>query len=399
MAPADLQAWVTQVRADFDRLSANLVDLDGDPTTALLAAGDLGGTSEAPARAALEAMERLWALLPLVRAQLVAVEEEQAKGRRADADRVRRLLSTAVVELYDPALPTSPRHAAAPVGPRAALTIAEAMNALVADYHCAADGVGRIGTAWREGLSRLDTGRAALSGLEQDLGPFPEANALRELLERANEAAAGDPLRLGDVLGALAHTVGAAETARRNLLARRAGLTQELESAAALLAELDRTIRNGTEALEAAEAKIANATELLAPLDPVAVLDAQPRGLAPWLARLQATAGRDWRAAVNGLVAWRSVADATLVVAGEILAANQAPLARRNELRGLLSALVAKAASTGQAEDPELSRLHGEARAVLFEAPCDLATAAAAVEAFRTALASRQVISGRKERS
>jgi hypothetical protein len=383
---ADLISWAQRVRADFEQLSANLVDLDADPTTKLLQAGGMSGASAAPAAAASEALHRLWAMLPAVRAQLTLVDEELAKGRKADDERMRHLLHAAVVELDGAIVPASARGATAAARSTTLMTIADAMNVLVADYRTAADVVARIGAAWRDGLPLIDQARMQVTALTADIGPFPEAAATSDAVQAATTAAATDPLLLADQLPPLQRALDAAVAAHATLVARRDGLGRSLDEAAAQLARIDQTIRDGTVALDDTREKIAGPAGLLAPLDAIAVLDTAPRGLAPWLEKLRATAPTDWRAAVNGLVAWKGVADGVERSAGQVLAANRAPLDRRNDLRGLLGGLAAKAGAAGRAEDPELSRLHREARELLYVAPCDLAAAAAAVEAFARAV-------------
>ncbi|MCC6437579.1 MAG: hypothetical protein IT196_21295 [Acidimicrobiales bacterium] len=386
MVAADLLDWARRVRADFDRLSADLVDLDADPTVKLVQVGGLAGSSAAPARAAAEALERLWSLLPSVRSQLDQVDEEAGKGRKADDARVRHLLNDPIISLDTATVPASLRVATGAAGRAGALTVADAMNLMVADYAVAADVVGRIGAAWREGLPLVDSARFQIDALVADIGPFPEADAARAAVEAATAAAATDPLQLGSLLPPLRAALDAAERAQATLQARRSGLRAELDAAAEQLALIDRTVRDGAVALDAARQKIADPQGLLAPLDPVSVLDAPPRGLRPWLERVGAMAHADWRAAVNGLVAWRAMADGVEASAVQILSANSAPVTRRNELRGLLGGLAAKAGAAGRAEDPNLSRLHRAARDLLSVAPCDLPAAAQAVDAFRAAV-------------
>jgi hypothetical protein len=62
-------------------------------------------------------------------------------------------------------------------------------------------------------------------------------------------------------------------------------------------------------------------------------------------------------------------------------------LARRDELRGRLSAYRAKAAARGLAEHPDLTELHAQARALLYAAPCDLRASTRSVHAYQQKLA------------
>ncbi len=374
MSAAELYTWSLKVRTDLDRLGGHLLDLDGDPTTKLVAAGGLSGSSAAPADAANAALARLWALLSAVRVQLDVVAEQRAKGRRADQDLVARTLTGPVIEV-DSGLGLG------------RLTVADAMNMMTADYALATEVITKIGAAWRDGLALLDAGRNRMQLLQADLGPFPESEVAAAALARATDAAASDPLLLGETLLHLRQALEGVDRAAGLLQTRRRQLPAQLQQAVELLARIDRTIREGSVALDETRAKINDPIGLLAALDPVAVLDDTSRGLGPWLERLRLAAQSDWRSAVNGLVAWRQLAEGVATTSSQILVANRAPLERRNELRGLLDALVVKAAAIGRAEDLELSALHECARSLLYVAPCDLAVAGVAVDAFRRAIA------------
>jgi hypothetical protein len=67
----------------------------------------------------------------------------------------------------------------------------------------------------------------------------------------------------------------------------------------------------------------------------------------------------------------------------------------RDELRGLLSAYVAKARASGYAEDVALDRIRREATDVLYTAPCDLERAKTLIRAFESDLNSRTRGGGR----
>jgi hypothetical protein len=76
-------------------------------------------------------------------------------------------------------------------------------------------------------------------------------------------------------------------------------------------------------------------------------------------------------------------------------ARNAALLAERNELRGRLDAYRAKALRRGLGESGDLWSLADAARDVLYTAPCDLAAARAAVNAYQDALTATIARNGR----
>ena len=105
-----------------------------------------------------------------------------------------------------------------------------------------------------------------------------------------------------------------------------------------------------------------------------------PQGLADRLDDIVRNAGASWdqrRTLVDG---WLSTARKLEAQLQRAEAANRAPLARRDELRGLLRAYQAKISAVGRAEDLELTALADQARVELYTAPTDLPRAAATIE-------------------
>jgi hypothetical protein len=93
-----------------------------------------------------------------------------------------------------------------------------------------------------------------------------------------------------------------------------------------------------------------------------------------------------WRRARAAVDAWDARATTVLGDARACLDANQAPIVRRNELRGLLDAYRAMANARGLIEDPVAEALHTEAHEALYTAPTDLIAAAALVRRYQTAI-------------
>jgi hypothetical protein len=150
----------------------------------------------------------------------------------------------------------------------------------------------------------------------------------------------------------------------------RTGLPGELAAAAARLDEIDRLVACAADARALAHEKIASPAGLLDPVDPGG------RPLRPWLAQIRQQAdGGAWDAAASALASWTQAADAMLASAQRVAAANAAPVARRNELRGLIDAYRAKALAYGRDEDGQLARMHAAAKEALYTAPCQLAEA------------------------
>ncbi|MFP5317733.1 MAG: hypothetical protein ACLGI2_05495 [Acidimicrobiia bacterium] len=369
-ARSDPTQAVAALSAGLTRLAEQLFQLDTSPELAVAREPDrLSGTSEAVAREASTLAASLWTRYPALKEAVAALESAAAAGNRAEVD---RLLGARGVTLPD----------GTKTGPEALLADLEAE---VKKARAAAD---KLARAWRDVVPRLDAASSALSAIAAqaaDLGlDEPEIPAAQGLVQELSALAATDPLTVDP--GPAEQAVARARQRVETLAARRTTLTADLRAAAAGLADLERLLRDGRDAHALASARIATPTGLVAPLDP-AVLEAGGQGLRPWLGRIesQAQAG-SWVAAVSGLERWREAAGRLREEAEGVVAANRAPVARRNDLRGLLEAYRAKAAAQGRAEDPSLARLYGLARDALYVGPCDLGAAEDRVQEYLAAV-------------
>ena len=78
-----------------------------------------------------------------------------------------------------------------------------------------------------------------------------------------------------------------------------------------------------------------------------------------------------------GLGKWNKSANDCVFHERAALNANQSPINERNELRGRLEALKAKARARGSAEHPDLTRIANEAANLLFNRPTPIDKASA----------------------
>ena len=330
---------------------------------------ELGGTSGSAAAAIVDELARLWVDYPVGAAAVEALDKAVAARNDTEATR-----------LLGPDGVTLP--GGSPTALTAVLADLRRRAAKVAD-----DAAGLAGAA-RQAIGRLDRAGVALTDLAAraallDATDEPELVAAQQAYATAAAALATDPAAPAPV-AAVEAAVQRAATRVEHLEHERLDLPAALDRADAQLAEIRRLVDQGHVALVRARAKMAapEALGLLEALDP-AGLDGDERALGPWLDRIHSQAGTGgWQAAATGLGRWRQVADAWLANARRVAEANAAPLRRRNELRGLLDAYRAKAVARGGVEDEHLAALHEAARTSLYNAPCDLPEAEAAVRRY-----------------
>ncbi len=363
-----------QLLADLDagvaRVADALYQFDAAPEFTLARdPSKLSGQSAVLANEASTRAAACWQTYPVLKE---AVEQAERAADQRDWAELERLLGRQGVTLPDGSK-TSP---------------AALLATLEADVGRARAAAEKLAEAWRDVLPRLDRAGSSLAATvakAADLGlDEPELTKAKGLLERLSALAAADPLTVDP--GPAEAAVEQARTRVEQLAHRRGTLVADLDAARAELDGLARLIEQGRQAATATKERIADADGLVEPLDQKEIDGTGPSGtsgLRPWLARIESEAGAgSWVTAVNGLVAWQKAAADLRARAEAVLAANRAPLARRNQLRGLLESYRVKAAAVGVGEDPDLTARYRVARDALYVRPVQLVTAERLVQEY-----------------
>ena len=286
-----------------------------------------------------------------------------------------------------------------PLAERGLLTTAERSDKATPDELLAA--MGKIFTIAKDTVLDIDEAETKLEPKITALAG--EARALAARADAAGEADSAEIAALAGRVEALGAEVTADPLGAGSKLDETAAALQDwrarLDAAAqardavgsAFIAaregwrELQEIRRRARAAYEDARAKIAEPSGLVHPTD--ATIIAQ---FGAWLEVLEDTfKSGDWRAAKAGLDKWTASRNTRLQAERRIYGANSAPLAARDELRGRLDGLAAKAdtyAARGVRFDPAVTRIAGEAKAVLQGQPADLRKAASLVSAFEAAV-------------
>lgn len=225
--------------------------------------------------------------------------------------------------------------------------------------------------------------------------------ALAPITERVDQAelnakALGEMVRQVEALAARLDKLGP-NTAQDVLMAEVAAIEQALTPIERDLLDLARAKTTLTDDVAALPARVraadaqeqvtrelaARCQQKIADAPKLAVPDVSVLGDPPTLDEIGAMEWRAGRAAVDAYVARLSRVERALSVAHEAYAS---PLARRDDLRGLLAGYRAMAASKGLGEAAEASAAYDAARAALYTTPCDVAAAASLVETYQRAV-------------
>ena len=391
---AKLAAWQSRLAS----VGRNIGELNEHPAVLRMRARRCGApsffTGETASRVdeTLAVLDELWKDYLLLTAMIDEADglHQQSGLFQSHDSEIHDLLEGASITL-------PPMHT--PLAERGLLTTAERSDKATPDELLAA--MDEMFTIARDTVFAFDQAETALAPKIVSLAR--EARALAARAKASGGAASAEIMALAtrveglgtklamDPLGAttkLDESTAALEDCRARLdtsMQARDALGAALVAAREGWKELQETSRRARAAYEDARTKIAEPLGLLAPTDLTIILH-----FGAWLDAIEGTfKSGNWRSAKDGLDKWTLSRDTRLQAERRIYAANSAPLAARDELRGRLEGLGAKAdayATHGVRFDPSVARLAGEANSVLRGQPADLRKAASLVRAYEAGI-------------
>ncbi len=348
------------------------MDVELSPSYLMLTAGSLEGETKRKFQRAAADAAALWPLLGAVdNALALANDEADKKGFRKGSNELARLLRS--------------RWIAVPGGsfqPDRRFSPAEAIEELRVRFEAIREGAALVDQLWLELLPRLDAAKLTLARLDDEAANLgvrePLVGRARATVVDLEARLLGDPLGIAE--GAPAELDDAVALAASQMAQLRSGhdaLGDDLKATEVALARL-RVLRSGSAATRI--------SSLAGVLDPEGLIHTPgpqiidgPGGLAEQLdALFEGTTS--WVQRRTLLDGWLKSVDRLKAQLERAEAANRAPLNRRGELRGRLTAYRAKMAAVGRGEDLRLSDLADEARAELYTAPVDLDRAAGLID-------------------
>lgn len=392
MGRATVEHALATLRDERDRISASLLDLEQHHGHRLLKGARLSGGTRDRWERAQAALTFLWRLFDAYQGVLEeATELQRRRPSEATLRRLTELLTGPSVEVPRDEITLRRRTLLGP--DRERCTLQEAKERMTEAYREVTELVSAVDAAWEALLEPLEAAerewREAVR-LAQSLGEGRDAelDRLGRELAATGQLVRTDPLALVENGRADAERI---ESLRAGLAAVREGLAE----AARLRAEYDERVA----ALEAGLSTLAQAVAAArSAYRTVQVKIADPGVPEP------ADPGPVLRERLDALPALRAagrwsdlaarMAELETNIAGAVEQAERARalstglLERRDELRGRLDAYRVKAARLGFAEHDELARLHEQARALLWTAPCDLRRATVALTRYQRALRS-----------
>ncbi|MFD0683694.1 hypothetical protein [Actinomadura fibrosa] len=389
------------LRDERERIAASLLELDGHHGNRLLKGARLGGETWRRWDAAQNRLAMLWRLFDAYQRVLEEAAEVRGRSSRPDAATLVELtgmLSGTSVEVPDGEIPLQSRTLLGPQARR--VTLDEAVALMSEAFEFVAAEIAAIDAAWTELLPPLEEAEetwreTARLAHALDGTRHPELDRLGRELTALGRLVRTDPLSLvrdGRVDTSRLDRVTSVLASLRGELAGvarlRDGYEEQIAPIAAFIREVEDTERRAAETYAAVLEKIESP---MLP-EPARDLGAGLRDRLTALERLR-EAGR-WVEMAGRVAELEQAAADALERARNDLRLSAGLLERRGELRGRLEAYRAKAARLGLAEDETLTRLYGEARDVLWTAPCDLRGGTVAVAEYQRALRACETETG-----
>jgi hypothetical protein len=392
-----LAEWAQKV----DAANQNLLDLYDLPAYQRLSGvgnppSNVTGITQQQASTALTAIERLFEYLELFNRQI-----DRARRLRKELPalfisdsqllEIEQLLTGMSIQLPSVQTPLAERGLVSSSQQGRATSLAELLDRMSIAFAIARDTFVAVETAWKELESQLITTHQSLAQLQQlaqklNIATPPALITAQTKFNELQLQIDRDPLGMNrafiqEIAPLINHSRHELETLDR----QRQQLQADFATAPQLLQQLTQLNQDAIAAYTESQSKIQHNLPIVSPLPIAEIVE-----LERWLERLVAKYAAGIIAPVGvGLKNWLDKVQAYTIAAASALTANRLPLDRRQELRGRLDALSAKALAKRQAEDPVLIDLATQARQVLYSSPTDLNLAIDLVRQYEQSLNQR----------
>lgn len=368
MELATLDHKLEELRRASSTVSANLLELDTEPTKELLESIELEGVTAIRWSEARELLAGLFVSSQAIRSLLDDVAARRASWAIVTGQRIARFRAV----LFGCSIARS--DTARSIGERGLLdgsrvvhrcTVDELLAEMSADFATVRAVVFAVADRWEDLPQRV-------RGLRERAEELGECDLTARLNDLARLVLV-DPLAVDDdILGAIEIDVAAIEALQCDAVG-------EIERLRALVAGLPAVVAAANEVREK------TAIKFIAELVPDAVA-VDPSLMAGVDDLERSVVAGEWRRVADELRARHTLATDVTHEAERVIASCEARFVERSELRGRLDALEAKAGARDRIEDPALSALAMRARAALFTAPTDLDEARTFVDRYAGAL-------------
>lgn len=390
---------LAQWKLNLDRISQNLIDLHGLPTyqqlTAMPSDVELIGKTRAKVVPAVSAMNDLFQNFDLLvktidRAVMIRKQVPKFLSSSAESElrEIEYLLTGNSIQLGEQQIPLAQRDLLSAAQTQNAIAPAKLLEVMTAAFQVAKDVVVAVETAQSHlaaELTRAQTEMRSIQTLADSLGVRTSnelAVAQQNLLDFGDRIIC-DPLGVSDEFEREIEPIIIRSRQYLEEIGRqKASVKQELFQAHQLLQNLIHLNQQHQTIFAEYQEKITEAATRSQPL-----ADEQIEALNQWLDRLDIKFKEGIFQPVKiGLQNWRLRTQEYLSAQQQAYTDNQTALEMRQELRGRLQALQAKALAKGMAENEQLSQIAQQAKNLLYTRPTPLERATQLVSEYEKLL-------------
>ncbi len=376
---------LAQWKLNLDRISQNLIDLHGLPTyqqlTAMPSDVELIGKTRAKVVPAVSAMNDLFQNFDLLvktidRAVMIRKQVPKFLSSSAESElrEIEYLLTGNSIQLGEQQIPLAQRDLLSAAQTQNAIAPAKLLEVMTAAFQVAKDVVVAVETAQSHlaaELTRAQTEMRSIQTLADSLGVRTSnelAVAQQNLLDFGDRIIC-DPLGVSDEFEREIEPIIIRSRQYLEEIGRqKASVKQELFQAHQLLQNLIHLNQQHQTIFAEYQEKITEAATRSQPL-----ADEQIEALNQWLDRLDIKFKEGIFQPVKiGLQNWRLRTQEYLSAQQQAYTDNQTALEMRQELRGRLQALQAKALAKGMAENEQLNQIAQQAKQLLYTRPTPL---------------------------
>jgi hypothetical protein len=395
---AQIDRLLTDWQQKASAANQNLLDLDDLPAYQRLSGvgnppSNVTGITQQQASGALTAIELLFEDIELLN-QTLARSQKLRRELPAfflsdtDLKEIEELLIGASIQVAVIHIPLAQRDLVSLTQQTRSISLAELLNRMMGNFTIARDTFSAIETAWSNLEGQLINTHQSLIELQQ-LASQLQVNIPPSLIVAETNFTNlqlqidRDPLAVSYTFDRdLTPLINDTRRELATLAQQRQQLQADLTIAKQQLEELQQINRDSIAAFTASHAKIIHILPMVCPLPVEELIE-----LERWLERLVAKFEAGIIPPVRvGLTNWLSKVQAYTTAAQSAVIANRLPLDTRQELRGRLDALTAKALAKRKAEDPILADLAIRSRQVLYSSPTDLNLAIDLVKSYEQRL-------------
>ena len=396
---------IDQMLADWkgklDLISQNLIDLCGLLTYQRLSGVSgfspvqLTGITKNKVAPALEALNELLQHFDLLsqtidKARSLRAAMPRFLGADQKAQEIFQLLNQASIQLPVVITPLAQRELLTAAEVTRKITPLQLLVAMVKTFQIVKETILAVDRIWSDLEPQLDLAEAEIANLQrqgESLGiiDLRELELSRQTLASLRDRIESDPLGTSTSFDEINRQIAKMRGDIEQFFQSKAKLQAGFINAHTLLQQLSALNQEAIASFAESQEKISDCTSLAPPLP-----SEQIEAMGQWLQRLETKLKEGLTNPVSiGLENFTFKVNEYIAIAKKAIAANRLPIQTRQELRGRLDALKAKATAKGYAEDMQLAKLAEQAKQLLYTRPTPLKQAEETVKQYEVLLNRR----------